>query len=165
MDLKARTSSDDPDMSISEASLNQGALQMASQPRSEAPSGVTMVAFFAFIVGAVQLIAGIVMLIARDDVNGYTSGQALAVGISLLIVGGIYLIVGRGLLNLSSWALFVGLFFSGLKAVWDVIALFGFGIDGLGFGVLISLAINLIIFAALWSGRDAFAGGPTPARA
>jgi hypothetical protein len=138
---------------------------MDSQPRSEAPSGVTMVAFFAFIVGAVQLIAGIVMLIARDDVNGYSSGQALSVGIALLIVGVIYLIVGRGLMNLSPWALFVGLFFSGLKAVWDVIALISFGVDGVGFGVLISLAINLIVFAALWSGRDAFADGPAPARA
>lgn len=138
---------------------------MASQPRSETPSGVTMVAFFAFIVGAVQLIAGIVMLIARDDVNGYSSGQAFAVGIALLIVGVIYLIVGRGLMQLSSWALFVGLFFSGLKAVWDVVAIVAFGLDGLGFSVLISLAINLIIFAALWSGRDAFASGPAPARA
>jgi hypothetical protein len=138
---------------------------MASQARNEVPSGVTMVAILAFIVGAVQLIAGVVLLIAHDDVDGFSSGQAIAYAIALLIVGVIYLLVGRGLLRLAFWALFVGLFFSALRAIWDLVALIGFGIDGVGWGVLISLAINLIVFAALWSGRAAFGEGPTPARA
>ena len=138
---------------------------MASTPRSDVPDGVRFVAYFAAIVGVLELIAGIAVIAAREDLNGFSSGQALAVGIALLIVGGVYLLVSRGLLHLAGWALFVGLFFSGLKATWDVVSLVAFGIDGLGFGVIVSLAINLIIFFALWSGRDAFAGGSAPARA
>jgi hypothetical protein len=138
---------------------------MASTSRTNVPDGVRFVAYFAAIIGVLQLIGGIAMIAVRDDVNGFSSTQALSVGIALLIVGGVYLIVSRGLLHLSTWALFVGLFFSGLKATWDVVALVAFGLDGLGFSVIVSLAINLIVFFALWSGRDAFANGPAPARA
>jgi hypothetical protein len=137
---------------------------MATQ-HSSAPGGVRLVATLAVIVGALQLVAGIVVLAARDDLDGYTSSQALSVGIALLIVGAIYLLVARGLFNLSSWALFVGLVFSGLKAAFDLVALVGFGVDGLGFGAPISLVINLCVFALLWSGREAFHQGPAPARA
>jgi hypothetical protein len=137
---------------------------MASQ-HSSAPGGVRLVALLAVIVGTLSVIAGIVMLAARDDIDGYTSSQALAAGIALVIVGGIYLLVARGLFNLSPWALFVGLLFSGMKAAFDFVALIGFGVDGLGFSALVSLAINICVFALLWSGRSAFDHGPEPARA
>jgi hypothetical protein len=137
---------------------------MASQHTS-VPSGVRLVGILALIVGVVQAVAGIVMLAARDDVDGYTSSQALAVGLALVVVGGVYLLVARGLLNLTPWALLVGLLFSGFKAAFDLVALIGFGIDGLGFSALISLVINVCVFAMLWSGRSAFDHGPEPARA
>jgi hypothetical protein len=138
---------------------------MATEHRPDVPTGVSTVAVLAIIIGAFELAGGLVLLIAHGHVDGYTSTQALAVGIVTLVIGAIYLGVGRGLLRLSPTALFVGLFVSGLKSALDLVALIGFGIDGVGLGALISLVINVVVFAALWSGRDAFDRGPAPARA
>jgi hypothetical protein len=74
---------------------------MATRERNEMPAGVAMVAYFAIIVGIVQLVVGVVLLFARDDLSGYTSSQALMYAIALLIVGMVYLAVGRGLMKLQ----------------------------------------------------------------
>jgi uncharacterized membrane protein len=136
-----------------------------NEQRNAVPGGVRVVAILATVIGALQLIFGVLLIALRDDVSGYSSDQALGYGIALLITGAIYLIVALGLTRLKAWALFVGLFFSGLKAVFDIVALIGFGIDGLGFSALVSVAINLCVFWLLWSGREAFGDGAAPARA
>lgn len=64
--------------------------------------------------------------------------------------------VRRGLLRLEAWAFMVGLFVAAFKATGDLVALISFGVDGVGFGALISLAINVVILGALWSGRASF---------
>lgn len=137
---------------------------MASRSGTDVPGGVAVVAVLAIIIGVIQIIGGVLMLIFNGDVDGYSSGQAVIYGILTLVVGLIYLWVGRGLLRLDGSALFVGLFVSGVRLIFDIIWLIVVGLDGIGFAGLITLVINAIVFAALWSGRGAFdRGGPQPA--
>jgi len=124
---------------------------------------VTVVAMLAIVAGIVELVAGIVLVIFSGDVHGYSTGSAVVFGIVTAIVGAIYVWVGRGLLRLDTGAWFVGAFISGFRAVYDLIWLIVLGLDGIGITTLIALIINVLVFAALWSGRAAFgAGGGGP---
>ncbi|MBX5443252.1 MAG: hypothetical protein IRZ32_17215 [Solirubrobacteraceae bacterium] len=129
---------------------------MAASERS-APGGVALVGILAIIIGVIQLIAGILLLIFNGDVDGYSSTEAVIAGIVLLIAGAIYLWVGRGLLRLNRVAYAIGLFVLAFRAAYDLVFLIAVGLDGIGFSGLISLVVNLLLLAALWSGRDAFA--------
>jgi hypothetical protein len=132
---------------------------VAANQGRDVPGGVTVVAMLAIVVGIVELFAGIVMVIFSDDVSGYSTTSAIVFGILTFVVGAIYLWVGRGLLKLDPGAWMVGLFISGLRAVYDVVWLIVLGLDGIGITTLIALVINLLVFAALWSGRAAFGAG------
>ncbi len=138
---------------------------MAGQQRGAAPEdvpgGVTVVAMLAMVIGIVELFAGVALIIFSGEVSGYSTTAAIVFGIITLLVGAIYVWVGRGLLKLDPAAWMVGLFVSGLRATYDVVWLIVLGIDGIGVTTLIALIVNLLVFAALWSGRAAFgAGGP-----
>lgn len=137
---------------------------MAAQPRRTVPGGVAFVAILALAIGVVEVIGGLIMLIFNSDVDGYSATGAVVFGIVTLIVGAIYVWVGRGLLRLNPTALFIGLFVSGLRLVYDVVWLIIFGIDGIGFTGIITLVINAAVFAALWSGRGAFTPPAAPAQ-
>jgi hypothetical protein len=138
---------------------------MASQQGGGVPGGVSVVAMLAIVVGIVELLAGAVMIVFSGDVSGYSTTAAIVFGIVTLLVGVIYLWVGRGLLKLDPAAWMVGLFVAGFRATYDVIWLIVLGLDGIGVTTLIALVVNLLVFAALWSGRNAFgAGGPGPAQ-
>lgn len=130
---------------------------MAAQERQGTPGGVAFVAVFAIVVGVFQLAAGALLLIFNDDVDGYSSGEAVIYGLVTLLVGVAYIAVGRGLLRLNPTALFVGLLFSGLRLVYDIVWVIAVGLDGIGFTGLIAAAVNLLVFLALLSGRRAFA--------
>ena len=127
----------------------------ASENRS-APGGAALVGFIAIIIGILQLIAGILLLIFNGDVDGYSSTEAVIAGIVFLIAGAIYLWVGRGLLTLNRLAYLVGLFVVAFRAAYDLGFLIAVGLDGIGFSGLISLVINLIVLALLWSSREAY---------
>jgi hypothetical protein len=129
---------------------------MARADRGAVPGGVAVVAVLAIIVGIVELIGGLLFILYNGDVNGVSSGEAVIFGIVTLVVGLIYLWVGNGLRRLNPSALFVGLFVSGFRLAYDVVWLIIFGIDGIGFTGVITLVINALVFAALWSGRGAF---------
>jgi hypothetical protein len=129
----------------------------ARAERQGTPGGVAVVAVIAIVIGIVGIADGIVMIIFNGDVHGYSSGAAIIFGIVTLLVGAIYLWVGRGLLRLDPTALFIGLFVSGIRVVFDVIWLIIYGLDGIGLNTLIALIVNAFVFLALMSGRNAFA--------
>lgn len=138
---------------------------MASQQDGRVPGGVGIVAVLAIAIGIVQLIAGVLLIIFSGDVDGYSTTAAVVFGIITLLVGLIYVWVGRGLLNLDPAAWLVGVFVSGFRVAYDLIWLIVLGLDGIGITTLIALIINLLVFAALWSGRSAFnVGGPDTAQ-
>lgn len=133
----------------------------ANQP-TDVPGGVTVVAMLAIVVGIVELLAGVVIVVVSGDVSGYSTASAIVFGILTLLVGAIYIWVGRGLLRLDPSAWMVGLFISGLRAVYDVVWLIVLGLDGIGITTLVTLVVNLLVFGALWSGRTAFGAGGGP---
>ncbi|HMJ03625.1 MAG TPA: hypothetical protein VK506_11815 [Conexibacter sp.] len=139
---------------------------MSANQGTDVPGGVTVVAMLAIVIGIVELFAGVVMIVFSGDVSGYSTTAAIVFGIVTLVVGLIYVWVGRGLLKLDPAAWMVGLFVSGLRAVYDVVWLIVLGLDGIGITTLIALVVNLLVFAALWSGRASFgadgSGGNTP---
>jgi hypothetical protein len=130
---------------------------MSAQDRPAAPGGVSIVAVLAIAIGIIQLLGGLLLIIFNGDVDGWSSGEAVFVGIVMLISGAIYFWVGRGLLKLNPTALMIGLFVSGLRILFDVILIIAIGIAGIGFSGVINIIINVLVFGALWSGRRAFA--------
>ena len=132
---------------------------MSANSPTDVPGGVTVVAMLAMVVGIVELFAGIVMIVFSGDVHGYSATSAIVFGILTFLVGAIYLWVGRGLLRLDPSAWMVGVFISGFRAIYDLVWLLVLGLDGIGVTSLIALVINLLVFAALWSGRAAFGAG------
>ena len=131
---------------------------MARAGRDAVPGGVAVVAILAIIVGIVEVIGGLLIVIFNQDVSGMSSGEAVIFGIVTIVVGLVYLWVGTGLRRLNEGALFVGLIVSGFRLAYDVVWLIIFGVDGIGFSGVITLVINALVFAALWSGRGAFNG-------
>jgi hypothetical protein len=129
----------------------------ARTERQGTPGGVAVVAILALIVGVIGIADGIVMIVFNGDVHGYSAGSAVIYGIVTVLVGAIYVWVGRGLMRLDPTALFIGLFVSGIRLVFDLVWLLVTGLDGIGLNTLIALIFNLLIFAALMSGRRAFA--------
>lgn len=133
---------------------------MAAGSRRGTPAGVSIVAVLAMIVGVVEVLGGIAMIVFHGDVHGYSHTDAVIFGVVTLIVGLIYLWVGRGLLKLDPTALFIGLLVSGLRLAYDVVWLVVLGLDGIGITGVVALVVNACVFLALWSGRDAFASEP-----
>jgi len=136
---------------------------MARTDRGAVPGGVAVVSVLATIVGIIQLVGGLLIIIFNGDVHGLSDGEAVIFGIVTCVVGLIYLWVGSGLRRLNPSALFVGLVVSAFRLAYDVVWLIAFGVDGIGFTGVITLVVNALIFAALWSGRGAFDGSRTRA--
>ena len=74
---------------------------MSANGPTDVPGGVTVVAMLAMVVGIVELIAGVVLVVASGDVHGYSTTSAIVFGIVTFLVGAIYVWVGRGLLKLD----------------------------------------------------------------
>lgn len=136
---------------------------MAADSRRGTPAGVAIVAVLAMIVGVIQILGGIAMIIFNGSVHGYSHADAVVFGLVTLLVGAIYVWVGRGLLRRNPTALFVGLLVSGIRLAYDVVWLIAFGADGVGLTGVITLVFNLAVFVALWTGRDAFQTQPAVA--
>ena len=74
-------------------------------------------------------------------------------GIAAIVIGLIYVLVGRGFLRLNAFALTLGLIFSGLAVIGDL----GFLIvnDSHHVSVIASLVINAVVLLAVCSGFSA----------
>jgi hypothetical protein len=136
---------------------------MSAQPRPAVPGGPSVVGVLAIAVGILQLLAGLVFIIWNPSIDGYSSGEAVLEGIVLLIAGAIYVWVGRGLLRGNRLAYLIGVLVMAFRVAYDVAYLLFTGLDGVGFAGLISLIINVLILAALYSGRQAFSERPAQA--
>ena len=129
---------------------------MAARSERGTPGGVAIVGVLAIIVGIIQVAGGLILVIFNGDVHGYSSGTAVVFGIVTVVVGLIYLWVGRGLIALNPTALFIGLVVSGARVAFDVVWLIVYGLDGIGISGIATLIFNVLIFGALMSGRRAF---------
>jgi len=130
---------------------------MSEQTRPAVPGGPSVVGVLAIVVGIIQMLAGLVFIIWNPSIEGYSSGEALLEGLVLLIIGAIYVWVGRGLLRGNRLAWVIGVVVMAFRVAYDVAYLLFTGLDGVGFAGLISLIVNAAILAALYSGREAFA--------
>lgn len=125
------------------------------------PFLLTLVGWLTVISGALQMLAGVLLLIFRDDVlretSQYTEGELTGYAIAAVVVGAIYWLVGRGFLRLSGFALGIGLVVSALAVAGNIVFLLSN--DANHGSVIVGLAINVIVFIACLSGFNARSRG------
>lgn len=126
--------------------------------RSErAPGLLRLAGWLTILSGVVQVTIGALLIAFRDDVlekvREYSSAELTGVAIAAIVVGLVYVLVGRGFLRLNSFALSLGVSFSGLAIVGD--AIFLISNQSNHSGVLLSLAINVVVLLAAASGFSA----------
>ena len=123
----------------------------------ERPFLLTIVGWLTIIVGVITIIGGILALIFHNDIldntTDYSGAEATGFGIGGIIVGAIYWLVGRGMLNLNGFALGLGVFVSGLAVVGNLVIIFSN--DANYTGVWTSLILNGIVLIACLSGFSA----------
>ncbi len=125
------------------------------------PFLLTLVGWLTVISGALQMLAGVLLLIFRDDVlqetSQYTEGELTGYAIAAVVVGAIYWLVGRGMLRLSGFALALGLIVSALALAGNVVFLLSN--DGNHGSILAGLLINAVVLVACVSGFNARSRG------
>jgi peptidoglycan/LPS O-acetylase OafA/YrhL len=123
----------------------------------ERPFLLTVVGWLTVIVGVITIIGGILALIFHNDImdntTDYSSAEATGFGIGGIIVGLIYWMVGRGMLNLNGFALGLGVLVSGLAVAGDLAILLSN--DTNHTGVFTSLVLNGLVLIACLSGFSA----------
>jgi len=120
------------------------------------PILLSIVGWITVISGLLQILAGILLLILKDDVvqeSAFTSDEVTALAIVALVVGLIYFLVGRGMLNLNAFALGLGVVVSALALGANLIYLLGSN-DNHG-GLIASMIVNVIVLVACVSGFGA----------
>lgn len=126
-----------------------------SEP-ARAPIGTRVVGWLIIVSGALQIVAGILILILQDDITDnapdYSSGEVTIVGLVAIIFGLVYLLIGRGFTKLSRVALGLGLIFGGLGVVFNAAMILANGVNDAHATLVVSFLINLLVLAASWSG-------------
>ncbi len=132
-------------------------MEDSTRGSASTPPLLKVVGWVTVISGALQVLAGILVLAFRGDVLDavpeYTSTEITGFAIATIVVGSIYFLVGRGYLHLNAFALWLGLAVSSLGVIGDVILLFAN--DSNHSSVVISLVLNLIVLVAVSSGFSA----------
>jgi hypothetical protein len=134
----------------------QRRIVMAGGSSTHVPQTVRTVAWIAIVVGAVEAVAGILLIALAPSVGTASTASVVAFGAAAVVVGAVHVLVGRGLLDRNLTALLVGMLATGMKAIFDAIWLILLGAEGVGFAGPLSLVVNALMFAALWNGRVAF---------
>ena len=126
-------------------------------PPAQKPPLLEFIGWVTIILGFFQMVIGLMTLIFRgdvlDNVDAYSSGEVTAIAVGAIIIGGIYVLVGRGFLSLNPVALVIGVIFGSLGVIGDLVLMFNN--DGNHFSIFISLLINLIVLIAASSGFSA----------
>ena len=121
------------------------------------PVLLTIVGWFTLLAGLLEVFAGVLVLIFKDNVLNetaqLTSDEVTAFAIAAIVIGLIYFFVGRGFLRLSGFALGLGLVVSTLAIVGNV--LYMVSDDGDQAGIVFSLILNVIVLIACVSGFNA----------
>ncbi|MFM8894702.1 MAG: hypothetical protein ACKOE2_04815 [Actinomycetales bacterium] len=109
------------------------------------PFGVTLVGFIIFVVGALGVIVGILGLIQRDQFPGTLALSAI---IATLVIGVIYLLVGKGIFSGNRGSRFLVGLFTVLNLVAGIIAAITPGrlISG-----LVQILLSVIILGLLYN--------------
>lgn len=130
---------------------------MAGGRAREVPGAIRGVAWIAFAVGALELVGGVLLIALSPSVGSASTASVVVFGVIAVVIGAVHVVVARGLLVLSLTALLFGMLVTGMKAIFDAIWLILLGTGGVGFAGPFSLVVSAGMFAALWSGRTAFA--------
>jgi hypothetical protein len=138
---------------------------MATPQTTGAPTLLKLVGWVTILLGILQMITGALLIVYRedisDDVIAYSTNEVTGFGIAAIVVGLIYVLIGRGFLSLNSFALLLGFIFSGLSIVGDI----GFMVtnEANHGAVLGSLIVNVIVFVAVCLGFGARSASPDSA--
>lgn len=121
------------------------------------PGGVTFIAVLAWIQGAFDIVAGIILLFNQDDATiilDFGSKSAVTIsGVMYIIIGVLIILIARGLLRGSNGARV-------LVTAFEVITLAGalfllFAAPSQFISALITAFIALVVILLLWTGRAA----------
>jgi peptidoglycan/LPS O-acetylase OafA/YrhL len=125
-----------------------------NEPR---PFLLTVVGWLTVVIGVLTVIGGILALIFHNDIldntTDYSGNAVTAFGIGGIIIGLIYWLVGRGMLNLNGFALGLGVLVSGLAVAGDLAILLSNNTNHTG--VFTSLVLNGLVLIACLSGFSA----------
>lgn len=126
-----------------------------SEPQ-RAPIGTRVVGWLIIVSGALQIAAGVLILILQDDITNeapdYSGTEVTTIGLLAIIFGLVYLLIGRGFTRLSRVALGLGLLFGGLGVVFNAAMILANGVADAHATLVVSFLINLLVLAASWSG-------------
>ncbi len=127
---------------------------MEGSRAGHAPALLRVVGWLTILSGLLQIAAGVLLIVFRDDVldkvHDYSSNELTAFAIGAIVLGLVYLVVGRGFLRLNSFALGLGLVVSTLGLAGDVIFLLSN--DSNHSSVVSSIVVNVIVLLATGSG-------------
>lgn len=129
---------------------------MTSSTRPRPGFGVSLVGALTMFSGILNVVAGIILLFAREDISAdfprLSTGEIALFGVAAIIFGLVYILVGRGMLRMSRLALGLGLLVSGINLVSGVLLIVFEGISNLHYSILVSTLVSLIVFLILFSG-------------
>jgi peptidoglycan/LPS O-acetylase OafA/YrhL len=125
-----------------------------NEPR---PFLLTVVGWLTVVIGVLTVIGGVLALIFHNDIldntTDYSGNAVTAFGIGGIIIGLIYWMVGRGMLNLNGFALGLGVLVSGLAVAGDLAILLSNHTNHTG--VFTSFVLNGLVLIACLSGFSA----------
>ena len=129
---------------------------MSSTTHPSRSFGLTAVGVLTMLSGFVNVIVGIVLLFARNDINAdfpkLSTGEIALYAVAAIIFGLIYILVGRGMLRMSRVAIGLGLLVSGINLAGGVILIVVEGLSNLHGSILVSTLVSLVVFLILLSG-------------
>ncbi|UJA19122.1 hypothetical protein HJD18_02135 [Thermoleophilia bacterium SCSIO 60948] len=129
---------------------------MSSSTHPRPGFGVSVVGALTMFSGILNVVAGIILLFTREDINGdfpsLSEGEIALFGVAAIVFGLIYILVGRGMLRMSRFALGLGLLVAGINLVSGVLLIIFEGISNLHYSILVSTLISLVVFLILSSG-------------
>jgi hypothetical protein len=126
------------------------------------PVGVTILAILAFIGAAFCLLGGIVMMAGGGfmatlmsqqggqgsaGAAGVLAGLGAVAGVFIIIIGGVYALVGFGLWKLKNWARIVSIVLLGIGVAVQLLGLLG---------TLAHFNLFAFVWSVLWIAVDAF---------
>jgi hypothetical protein len=123
------------------------------------PILLTLVGWITVIGGLMQMLAGVLLLVLKDDAvreSSFSSDEITVLAIIALVAGLIYFLVGRGMLNLNAFALGLGVVVSAIALLGNLLYLFD---NDAHAPIVINAALNFIVLFACLSGfaaRDRF---------
>lgn len=125
--------------------------------RTLRPVGVTVVAVIAWIAGALDLIAGIIMLFLLpveavvDEFGG--TGALIGAAIGSMIIGLITVLVAGGLLNGSTGARLVVTVLQILSIIGSLFLAIAYRESPTAIGEWVGILVSLVVLILLWSRR------------